>query len=86
MADRTDIEDFSSKAFQFLVRCNELTEGNESRRVSMDKVATELGLEAALKVAVTDYLLEEGLIKLPELGGTISITAKGIARVEAVQS
>lgn len=86
MGDRTDIEDFRKKTLQFLLKCHELSDGNESVPLDMDKVGKELGFEPALKVAVTDHLLEQGLIKLPDLGGRISITAKGIARVEAAQS
>ncbi len=86
MGDRTDIEDFEKRAFQFLVKCYELTGGMDSRVTHMDKVAAELGFEPPVNIAVHDHLVQEGLIRPTGLGGEISITPKGIARVEAAQS
>jgi hypothetical protein len=86
MGDRTDIEDFEKKMFEFLVKTYELTGGKASKATHMDKVGKELGFEPALTTAITNHLLEEGLIDLPALGGSISITDKGIARVEGAQS
>jgi hypothetical protein len=86
MVDRTEIEDFKEKASDFLVKCYELTEGDKSRSVPMDRVGKELGFEPALATAIANHLLQEHLIQLPELGGSISITVKGALRVRAVRS
>jgi len=86
MADRTDIEDLGSKAFQFLAKSYELTGGMESRVTHMDKVGAELGFEPPVNIAAHDHLVQEGLIRPAGMGGEISITPKGIARVEAAHS
>jgi hypothetical protein len=86
MGDRTDTEGFEEKAFEFLVKTYDLTGGKESEVSHMDKVGAELGFEPAVKIAVHDYLVAQGLIVSRGIGGEISITAKGIARVEAARS
>jgi hypothetical protein len=86
MGDRTDTEDFRKKEFQFLLKCHELTAGKESAVTHMDKVGRELGLQPAVNIAVHDRLVAEGLIRPAGLGGEISITPEGIARLQASRS
>jgi len=86
MRDRTDIEDFNQRRLQFLLKCHELSGGNESVPLDMDKVGKELGFDPELNTAVTDCLLQEDLTKLLGIGSGISITARGIAQVERALS
>jgi hypothetical protein len=84
--DRLDIEGFEKKALEFLIKTHELTGGREARVTSMDKVGAELGFIPEQTVAVANHFLDKRLIKLSGLGGEISLTAKGIAQVQAAQS
>jgi hypothetical protein len=85
MGGRTQVEDLEDRAFEYLVKCHELSGGDDSVPLDMDKVAEELGFEPQVKIAALDHLLERGLVRLLGPGDAISIISVGIAQIEAGQ-
>lgn len=76
-----DIQEVKRKSFQYLRRLYEVVEGNENRVTGMERVGKDLGFSAEETERIVNYLLEEGFVFLPGLGGELAITPKGIAEV-----
>jgi hypothetical protein len=81
-----DIQDIQMKRFRFLHRLYEVTEGSEQAFVNFQQLGDELGFSHAETDKIDDYLRGEGLITHVSLGGSISITHRGIIEVEAALS
>ncbi len=76
-----DIQEVKRKGFQYLHRLYEVVGGNENRVTSMERVGKDLGCSAEETERIVNYLLEEGFVFLPGLGGELAITPEGIAEV-----
>ena len=80
------IEETKKKRFQFLRRLYELTKGDTSKRFNCFQFGKELGFDEDLTRNISQYLMDEGLIGCPVIGGFISITHSGVCEVEEALS
>jgi hypothetical protein len=81
-----NINDLQSKRIQFLQKLYDQTDGNESSSVNLWELGDKLGFSRSETNNIDDYLKGEGLSKESSLGGFISITHKGIVKVEKLMS
>lgn len=79
-----NIKEIQKQRFQFLHRLYELSQGSIHHWENMFSIGQKLGLDRQSTSNVTDYLINEGLIKLKSrwFGGLIEITHAGIKEVE----
>jgi len=75
------------KREQFLVKLNEMSEGNINKSIETMKIGKTLDFDRATTFNYARYFAEKGFIKpRDEADGTISITAEGIDEADKVQS
>lgn len=75
------IDEKRKKRFQYLHALYEYTDGDQLKSIHFAKLGESIGFSPEESDQISDYLAEEGLLKLP-LGGYITIEHKGIKEIE----
>lgn len=81
-----DIQEIQMKRFQYLHKLYKVVEGSEQAYMNFLELGRELGYSDAETDKIDDYLVGEGLITHVSIGGSISITHRGIVEVEEALS
>ena len=78
--------DIDHKRFEFLMAVYDATGGSKSSAVSIWKIGESLGLSRDDTGNITDYLTDEGLIVVKDVGTFVGMTHQGIKEVEAAKN
>ena len=75
-------EDIGEKRLKFLYRLYQLSEGEDSQEISLNKIREEMGFSTPLTQDIVSWLEEEDLARSLSAGAAISITSNGADEIE----